>query len=62
MPVQDCFEQRGNGDVIPYLIPRDFVVNSIIVAAASVASSYHKELKIVNCTSTKPPQKFLVIK
>lgn len=44
---------HGNGDAVPDLIPCDFVVNSIIVAAASVASSEHKDLKIYNCTSSK---------
>lgn len=44
---------HGNGDVIPDLIPCDFVVNSIVVAGASVATCEHKELKIYNCTSSK---------
>lgn len=44
---------HGKGSLIPDLIPSDFVVNSIIVAAASVASSEHEELKIYNCTSSK---------
>lgn len=43
---------HGDGDVIPDLIPCDFVVNSIIVAGASVASCDNKELKIYNCTSS----------
>lgn len=44
---------HGSGKIIPDLIPCDFVVNSIIVAGASVASSENKDLKIYNCTSSK---------
>lgn len=44
---------HGNGKAIPDLIPCDFVVNSIIVAGASVVSNENKQLKIYNCTSSK---------
>lgn len=44
---------HGNGKIIPDLIPCDFVVNSVIVAGASVATSENKDLKIYNCTSSK---------
>lgn len=44
---------HGDGDIIPDLIPCDFVVNSTIVAGASVATSENKDLKIYNCTSSK---------
>lgn len=44
---------HGNGEVIPDLIPCDFVVNSIIVAGASVMDNENKQLKIYNCTSSK---------
>lgn len=44
---------HGDGNIVSDLIPCDFVVNSIIAAGASVASSEHKQLKIYNCTSSK---------
>lgn len=44
---------HGNGKIVPDLIPCDFVVNSVIVAGASVATSENKDLKIYNCTSSK---------
>jgi alcohol-forming fatty acyl-CoA reductase len=44
---------HGNGDLIPDLIPCDFVVNATITVAASVATCENKDLKIYNCTSSK---------
>lgn len=44
---------NGDGEIVPDLIPCDFVVNATIVAGASVASSVNKDLKIYNCTSSK---------
>lgn len=44
---------HGDGNIVPDLIPCDFVVNSIIVAGASVAASDNKDLKIYNCTSSQ---------
>lgn len=44
---------HGSGDSVPDLIPCDFVVNTIIVAAASVSSNENKELRVYNCTSSK---------
>lgn len=44
---------HGDGDIVADLIPCDFAVNAIIVAAASVASSDNRDLKIYNCTSSK---------
>jgi alcohol-forming fatty acyl-CoA reductase len=44
---------HGDGNIVPDLIPCDFVVNTIIAAGASVASSENKDLKIYNCTSSK---------
>lgn len=43
---------HGSGDSVPDLIPCDFVVNTTIVAAASVASNENKELRVYNCTSS----------
>jgi alcohol-forming fatty acyl-CoA reductase len=44
---------HGDGNIIPDLIPCDFVVNCTIAAGASVATSENKDLKIYNCTSSK---------
>lgn len=44
---------HGDGKIVPDLIPCDFVVNSIIVAGASIAENENKDLQIYNCTSSK---------
>lgn len=43
---------HGDGDLVSDLIPCDFVVNCIIVAGASVATSPKNEFKVYNCTSS----------
>lgn len=43
----------GKGDVTPDLIPCDFVVNSIVVAAASMVSNKNKNMQIFNCTTSQ---------
>lgn len=44
---------HGDGDIVPDLIPCDFAVNALIVAAASVAVRDNKDLQIYNITSSK---------
>jgi alcohol-forming fatty acyl-CoA reductase len=43
----------GKSDVTPDLIPCDFVVNSMVVAAASMASNENKNMQIFNCTTSQ---------
>lgn len=44
---------HGNGSLTCDLIPCDYVVNCIIVAGASTASSPAKSLEVYNCTSSQ---------
>lgn len=44
---------HGNGEIVPDLIPCDFVVNAMIVAGASIACNDNKQIRIFNCTSSK---------
>lgn len=43
----------GDGDLVCDIIPCDFVVNCIIAAGASTASTSSKSLEVYNCTSSK---------
>lgn len=44
---------HGNGNLICDIIPCDYVVNCIIVAGASTATSLNKSLEVYNCTSSQ---------
>lgn len=44
---------HGNGNLVSDIIPCDYVVNCIIVAGASTATSLNKSLEVYNCTSSQ---------